>query len=275
MSLRELLIKKEGQLEQTTNDLKGLWFRGMEQVAPQLQFTTQSIGGVDGEILQSSGRFGATTYIADFFLDCRDERDLILAQQELSRLFYDRALIRFRDSIDEGKCFYGYAKPITFQSIHYTQKLFSVEIVNPSGMRQSIFYCDDEASKYYKSAFDMNSEYENELSYVFTSNRFKVYNPSDIDIDPLKQRHEFKVFLEGKGKPKIRNLTNQMEISYLGTLSEREELEINGVQLLKNGVSVGRDSDFGYLTLVRGWNEFEITNAEVRTIRFHFPFYFF
>lgn len=275
MALRELLIKKRGQPEKTTNDISGLWFRGMEQITPQLQFITQSIGGQDGEILQSSGRFGATTYKADFFLDCRDERDLILAQQELFQMFYDRTLIRFRDSIDEGKCFYGYAKPITFQSIHYTQKVFSVEIVNPSGLRQSIFYCDDDESNYYRSAFDMNSEYENDVSYTFDTNHFKVYNPSDIDIDPLKQRHEFKLFFKGVGKPKVRNLTTQTEIGYLGSLTKSDLLTVDGVQLLKNGVSVSRESDFGHISLSRGWNEFQVDGSEVEAVRFHFPFYFF
>lgn len=272
---RELLIKKENEKEQSTKDICGLWFRGMEVGTPQLQISTQSIAGIDGEFLQAGGRFGATTYKADFFLDAEDEQDLVLAQQKLCQLFYDRKLIRIRDSLEPNKAFWGYSKPTTFQSIHYTQRLFSVELINPAGLRRSIFYSDDEDAKQYFSGFGMNFPYDKEVPYEFSTNHFYVYNASDISIDPLRQRHEFLVALHADGSPTIENKTTRTKISYNGKLKSSDQLTIDGVQVLKNGEYVGRDTDYGFLVLAQGWNEFSITNATIRSVRFHFPFYYF
>lgn len=272
---RELLIKKKNQDEKSTKSIRGLWYRGMSLVTPQLQLPTETIAGMDGARVQSEGSFAPTTYQADFFLDTANEADLLLAQQKLFRLIYDRKLIRFRDSIEIGKVIVGYAKPISFQNIHYTQRVFSIDLFNPSGLRRSIFYSDDEDAKEYFSGFGMNFSYDKEFSYQFSTNRFVVYNASDIVIDPLKQHHEFQVEIHAEGSPSIENKTTNTKISYKGKVGIKDKLIIDGVQMLKNDVNVGRETDYGFLTLAKGWNEFTVTNATIRSIRFHFPFYYF
>ncbi|MGK9479642.1 phage tail domain-containing protein [Melissococcus plutonius] len=271
-----LYIKPSGEMEQDISKIKGLWFMGMDLVSPQYQLDTQAIGGQDGEVINSATRYGATTHKADFYLDTSDQYDLILAQQQLFKLLYgSRERIRIRNSLEPGKIMYCIPKPTTFTSIHYTQKTFSIDFLNPKGWRESIFCCDDKNLLEQYNGLTMGFPLDKDVNYQFTSNHFSVFNASDTEIDPLKQRHDFQLIFKGSGSPKIENKTTNTHVTYKGKLANNDQLIIDGVQVLKNGNNVGRDTDFGNIVLAKGWNEFVISNCTVSQVRFHFPFLYF
>ncbi|MCV2520644.1 phage tail family protein, partial [Melissococcus plutonius] len=170
---------------------------------------------------------------------------------------------------------YCIPKPTTFTSIHYTQKTFSIDFLNPKGWRESIFYCDDKAMQEQYTGFSMGFPFDKDIGYQFTSNSFSVFNASDTEINPLKQRHDFQLIFKGAGSPKIENKTTNTRVTYKGKLTNNDQLIINGVQVLKNGNNVGRDTDFGNIVLAKGWNDFVLSNCTVRQVRFHFPFLYF
>lgn len=111
--------------------------------------------------------------------------------------------------------------------------------------------------------------------YTFNTNKFTVFNLSDIIIDPERQGHEFKMTLEGTAEDnfQIKNLTT-------GDYVRRPE-GFSGTWVL-NGVNttLNNDGDLlnvagthgGVITLAIGKNEFQIDNF-IGKVTFDFPFW--
>lgn len=111
--------------------------------------------------------------------------------------------------------------------------------------------------------------------YTFNTNKFTVFNLSDIIIDPERQGHEFKMTLEGTAEDnfQIKNLTTGDYI--------RRPKGFSGTWVL-NGVNttLNNDGDLlnvagthgGVITLAIGKNEFQIDNFSGK-VTFDFPFW--
>ena len=111
--------------------------------------------------------------------------------------------------------------------------------------------------------------------YTFNTNKFTVFNLSDIIIDPERQGHEFKMTLEGTAKDnfQIKNLTTGDYV--------RRPKGFSGTWVL-NGVNttLNNDGDLlnvagthgGVITLAIGKNEFQIDNFSGK-VTFDFPFW--
>lgn len=111
--------------------------------------------------------------------------------------------------------------------------------------------------------------------YTFNTNKFTVFNLSDIIIDPERQGHEFKMTLEGTAEDnfQIKNLTTGDYV--------RRPKGFSGTWVL-NGVNttLNNDGDLlnvagthgGVITLAIGKNEFQIDNFSGK-VTFDFPFW--
>ena len=111
--------------------------------------------------------------------------------------------------------------------------------------------------------------------YTFNSNKFSVYNLSDIMINPERQGHEFKLTLKGKAGDNFK-ITNATTGDYI-----RRPKGFDGTWVL-DGVNpfLNGESDVlniagthgGAITLKIGKNDFQIENFDGE-ITFDFPFW--
>ncbi|ECK8256617.1 phage tail family protein [Listeria innocua] len=111
--------------------------------------------------------------------------------------------------------------------------------------------------------------------YVFDTNKFKVYNASDIAINP--ERYPFIIRYKGASEGlRINNKTTGQVWSYKGITTRTDELEINQVYSLLNGAGIYGDTEKSTIGLAPGWNEIEIMGSTgPLEISFDFRFYYY
>ncbi|MBM6812762.1 phage tail domain-containing protein, partial [Limosilactobacillus reuteri] len=188
----ELYLKIGDQDEFNIEDkVQGLTFLG-DDSTPALANTYQEIPGIDGSKLQYT-TFSRYQVVANFCLFFRDWQDYKLAKHQFYRLFTSRQQIRMRTDVESAIVRFVYPnlpeiKPDQNGS-HYAT--FSMNFDNPSGFRYSLYRSDGTYSNDLDGVQSGMNLHENEdqYNYHFTANNFRVYNASDIQVDPFGQKH--------------------------------------------------------------------------------------
>lgn len=256
------------------DEMSGLHFLELRTTAPQTRTNLQTNDFQDGSRQQGPILFGSRTVAADFYFEATDLYDFELASQEIWRRLYSRNLIELRWSRMPGIKMLVIAKPFETTRLNWGDMKFTVEFDMPSGYRQSLvksdqlqFIYDEELSQ-----IGMNLPNGEDLHYRFKQTRFKVYNPSDLVIDPYYQRHDLDIIIRGQGTPTITNLTNNYGITLNRALTANDTLIWNGVRPLLNGTTCERASNHGHLQIEKGWNDISVTGLSNIDITFSFPF---
>ena len=121
----------------------------------------------------------------------------------------------------------------------------------------------------------MNIPSRDVLNYHFMTSSFRVYNASDIKVDPYFQNHDLKMIIKFNGSSlKVHNKTTDTTWTYNESSDGSHTIIWDG-QLLStylDGNQVNGKTDFGYLSLDPEWNDIECTGANSVDITFSFPF---
>ena len=269
-----MYLLKEGKNELTISDFHGLHFTGFTLQSPQPTQNYKQRTSQDGEYQIGDVIFGPRTVKADFYWETEGDYDFELACSEIWRVMFSRSVMRIRDNRTPYQVMYVYAKPFDITRVSYYDMTFSVEFDLPSGFRQSIAWSDKLAENL---QFGMTLPTNSTLQYEFTDKSFKVYNPSDIAIEPYDKRHQLDIIVTGQGLPNVTNHTTGDNFQMTsGNLSDGDKLIIhNGVQYTLNGNPIERNTNHGTINLAMGWNEFTVTGCSKSNITFSFPFLYF
>lgn len=110
---------------------------------------------------------------------------------------------------------------------------------------------------------------------VYDKTNFRIYNPG-IEIHPFEQ--ELKIVIKHVRNStdyfQLKNLTNGSTFRVTESVSDDQEIILDGISMTSNGESFLSKTNKQYIRLSPGWNEFEITGATKATIEFEFPFYY-
>ncbi|WP_404975662.1 phage tail family protein [Weissella paramesenteroides] len=230
------------------------------------------------EVTKDGSRFTGATFsklifTANFLLRSTDYYDQKLLRHEIYQLFGDRELVRFRTDIDLQKVMYGRPTSfdIKFVNDGSDDSLFSIQFEIPSGYKYSLVRSDEIDVDH--TSFGMNFKLNETPVYQQTANYFKIYNPSDIAIDPYYQRHDLMLLIKFSGSSyQITNQTNGTSYKYNKAIISSDELILNGVATTLNGTPASQNSDFGYIKLEKGWNDITVSGATSHETTFSFPF---
>lgn len=269
-----LLLKPNNEDEFAIQDYHGLHFLDLKISSPQTKTTLISNTGVDGQQQQGPILYDSRTATANFFLETSDEIDFEAKCHELYNKFFHRKLIRVRQSNDIARCFYGITKPFDITAIGYLDKTFSVEFDIPSAYlysvaRSSDFPIDTKKEPYVLSN-NLNLPFE-DLNYTKAQGSFKIFNPSDFDIQPYEQNHELNIIFEGNGSPVLTNSDTGDIFQFNGSLINTDKLILKGVHPFLNGNACEINTNHGSINLQKGWNNFSLTGF-TGTVTFDFPF---
>ncbi|MCO6542131.1 MAG: phage tail family protein [Lactobacillus sp.] len=274
-----LFLKKQDEDEFSIQDYRGLHFLDLTISSPQSQSNFVSYAGTDGAQQRGPVLFGPRTATANFFLETDDEISFAAKAHEVWQKFYSRTLLRLRQSISPGICVYGIAKSFDFTHLSYFDKSFSIQLDLPSGYRYSVLRSTDFPLDVKDNVQDglnigMNLPME-ELKYTHSKDNFKIFNPSDFDIQPYEQKHDLNIIFKGSGSPTLKNKDTGDVFSYNKALSANDTLVLNGVHPMLNGKPCEIDTNHGDVQLVRkSWNHFSLTGF-TGTVTFDFPFLYF
>lgn len=112
-----------------------------------------------------------------------------------------------------------------------------------------------------------------DLKYAHNTTSFRIYNGSDIEIDP----REIPILIRYQGSSTnlaIKNETTGDEWRYNGSSGVNDTIELDGVRSLKNNLTIFGQTNRKLITLAKGWNDFTLTGVSGSfLISFDFRFY--
>lgn len=252
----------------------GLIFLGDDE-SPAMTTVYQQNVGRDGQIVTGIN-YDKNVINAKFLLHFDDWYDYKLAKHDVFRLFNQRAVMRIRT--DAEPAIVKYVVPTTFDITPigdgYHDATFTIPFDNPSGYKYSLVRSDNlytyDAEMW---QVGMNLPNGEDLSYTFTDSNFKVFNASDIVIDPYYQNHDLKLIINFTGdKLTITNKTTKTSWSYQKTAVKTDNIVLDGITATLNGNPASVNTDYGNITLASGWNDISVTGATDMQITFSFPF---
>lgn len=263
-----------------TDKIPGLTYLGIDDASSSPQFTNnyQDSSGKDGSYFVSQ-TFAKRTFSERFLLSFIDWEDYQLAKHEIYKLFGRRELIRVRTDINDAKVYFGYVDPFDIAPTESGSSFanFSIPFELPNPYRYSLYRSDSpytfkQAGWQYGMNLPDNAE---NVGYHFTTNTFKVYNASDIRVDPYFQNHDLKIIIKFTGDSlQIHNKTTDTSWKYNESSDGSHTIIWDGQKLTTylDGDQVNGKTDFGHLSLDPEWNDIECTGANSVDITFSFPF---
>lgn len=114
------------------------------------------------------------------------------------------------------------------------------------------------------------------MTYVNNTTSFRIYNAGNVAVNPRYM--PLKITLKNLvgTQARIRNTTTGTSLTINTTLQAGDTVKIDGLRVLKNELSILRDTDKGLITLKPGWNQFYIdylTNTNPNS-EFDFRYYY-
>lgn len=262
-----------------TDKIPDLKYLGVDDASSSPQFANnyQDLSGKDGSFFVSQ-TLAKRTFNERFVLFTRNWEEYQLAKHEIYKLFGQRKLIRVRTDINSAKVYFGYVNAFDISPIqsgaNYANLTIPFDLPKP--YRYSLYRSDSPYT--FKQAgwqFGMNIPSRDVLNYHFMTSSFRVYNASDIKVDPYFQNHDLKMIIKFNGSSlKVHNKTTDTTWTYNESSDGNHTIIWDG-QLLStylDGNQVNGKTDFGYLSLATEWNDIECTGANSVDITFSFPF---
>ena len=262
-----------------TDKIPDLKYLGVDDASSSPQFANnyQDLSGKDGSFFVSQ-TLAKRTFNERFVLFTRSWEEYQLAKHEIYKLFGQRKLIRVRTDINSAKVYFGYVNAFDISPIqsgaNYANLTIPFDLPKP--YRYSLYRSDSPYT--FKQAgwqFGMNIPSRDVLNYHFMTSSFRVYNASDIKVDPYFQNHDLKMIIKFNGSSlKVHNKTTDTTWTYNESSDGNHTIIWDG-QLLStylDGNQVNGKTDFGYLSLATEWNDIECTGANSVDITFSFPF---
>lgn len=242
---------------------------------PILTTTYTTDTGVDGSVYSTS-QVGKNVINARFYLTYGDWYDYKMKKHEIAQFFMQKGLYRIRSDAEPGIVKFVRAGNFTIKNpedrSHVVQ--FMIPFENPSGVKWSLPYSDG-LMTYDQNLWQYGMNLPNgiDLKYHFVNeHHFKIWNASDITIDPA-QRYGLKIIITGQtGKFDMVNQTTGDEIVYVNSLQPNDQLVWDDMYCYLNGELCTDSTNLAWMRLVPGWNEFKIYGYNNVDIRFHFRF---
>lgn len=252
--------------------VKGLKYLGDDSTLASTNQLLQ-VPGIDGTVYQYK-TYSNYQVPAKFFLRFENWQDYKLAKHQINRLFSSREKIRIRTDTEPAIVRFVVPNPPevapTEAGAHYAS--FTENFDNPSGYRYSLYRSDSLPSIANGWQFGMNLP-EPLPSYHFTNKSFKVYNASDIAIEPYKQKHDLRILFKFSGSQmKLTNKTNGSSYTYKNSSNGNEQIILDGISTTLNGNPASANTDYGTITLEKKWNDIDVSGADSVDITFSFPF---
>ncbi|MCT6925318.1 phage tail domain-containing protein [Metasolibacillus sp.] len=218
-----------------------------------------------------------TRYIdATFKMQNYDLTDYVLSRRVLFNLFGSGEDFHIIDTKEIG--IWWYVRNDNKFSLRRTVKngMFSVKFVCVTPYAQSRGSCIDlqNHKEWDKDlwSWGMGIDWDKTYSYEHSSNHFSIENIGNALIDPRQHELEITVKATASQYLQITNQTTGDVYKYGGTLTANDTLVLKGIQTLKNGLSVFRDTNKKLITLAPGQNIFTVEGGTIQSIAFNFRF---
>lgn len=263
-------------LDGETYDMQdyGIIIESFNPLPPEFESYTETIPFRDG-FLDYGGQYRGRTINVVGGFKAKDGQDYRQMRNKVFRLFDARKWFYvINDAEPNRRWLVRTESDYSLERLSDIMAKFSINLISKSPYAESVGTTLSPAS------FDQliqanNDNYINDpIQYEFENESvFKVWNDGDVEIDP--RQYDLKIIFEGSSTNlAIKNLTTNEEWQYNGQTQLGDVIELDGIKFTKNSLSIFKDTNHKLITLVPGWNEFEITGATDFKISFDFRFYY-
>ncbi|MFD1203745.1 phage tail family protein [Sporosarcina contaminans] len=233
----------------------------------------EDVEGREGHI-DLGTTFEGRTMRCTFMLKAKDKFDYVLLRNEVFRLFDARQHFYIIDKYEPRKRWLvKTAEMYTPEKATIRVGRLEIQFQSPSPYAESYgttldpFTFTDEK---WQVGQGVISE---DLVYAHNTTTFRIYNGSDIEIDPREIPLKIK-YQGASNKLKIRNNTTGDEWQFNGTSTVNDTIILDGIRSLKNGLTIFGQTNRKLITLEKGWNDFTLSGASGSfLISFDFRFY--
>ncbi|MCW0953000.1 phage tail family protein [Weissella ceti] len=273
----ELYIKKDN-IEYRLNELMpSAHLLEMHVGSPQPIPDLYAMRTRDGSRLNDL-TFGPQAIVTKILLAGDSMEHFYLLKSELMRLFYNRGLVRIRSSDEPAKSAYVIPNPVEVTPFDMSStSVVELEFQNLMGYRVTPFESTELLLHADKLQFGMNLDLDNLPKYTFNGSAIKVFNPSDVAIDPYIHKHDLRLVLNGVSTDTnftIKNETTKTSITINSQLKLGDEFVLNQTLATVNG-NANLKTDFGHISLAKGWNDIKVVGVSNVKLEIKFPFLYF
>ncbi|WP_042352253.1 phage tail family protein [Bacillus massiliigorillae] len=238
---------------------------------------TEQIEGRSG-YLDLGTAFEGRKMRVKFFIQAVDFHDYSLLRNEVFKLFYSQMPFYLINTQEKGKRWLvKTAASYTPERLSLVAGTFEIEFVSSSPYAESVGTTMDPLtfdSDKWQFGQNLGFDIGTEAKYAHSTTTFRIYNASDIDIDP----RELPLLIKYQGASnnlKITNTTTGDVWQYSGTSNTNDTIKLEGIRSLKNSLTIFGDTNRKLITLKKGWNDFTLSGTSGSfLISFDFRFYY-
>lgn len=262
-------------------DIRKLKFLEVGEDNLTVKANTVEVNGTDG-VLMGPSNFGPFNIVLKFSYLADDIKDSRLMKQQLRNILFVKDPYYLWHSDAPGLKYAVYAEEINFEESMSVLNQFSVTFVVYKGYSESYRDTTDIKLLQEYSQFGQGLEVSNDISYKHNTKTFKIFNGSTEDIDPtLRHKLIIKSNMEAPNGFKITNKTTSKKLSsglvtnvfeYKKAIKRSQTFLLNGVYPYVNNKRVGVDTNYGYISLAKGWNEIVVEGDGLEKIDIEFIF---
>ena len=272
-------MKKEVRLFNDNFDVKltdtpNLLFLDHTEEGVEVNANTTEINGTDG-VLMGPTTFGPFNLVLNFSFKGLDTKDLKLYKQKIRNILYQREPYYVWHSDAPGKKYAVYCDSSDNEDLTNSFATFKVTFVVFKGYSESLFPTDrlDLMNEHWD--FSNGLIVDEDIKYSHSTNDFKIYNGSSDTITPI-QRHyiKIKMNIDAPNGFILKNNTSGTEFEYTKAIKAKDKLVLNGAHPLLNGKNCGIDTNWEFISLSPGMNNFKVMGDGVKVQEISFSFNF-
>lgn len=241
---------------------------------PSLKTEIEQIEGRDGFVLIDS-QYEARTIDVQLLFESADRTDYHLLREELLRVF-----------LSKKEFYVTYKKePLKRYKVISSNPLLPERINAFTGILNLQFICFQPYAESLGTTlgdpFTFDSEKwgvgiglnDEDPKYIHNTATFRIFNAGTETIDP--RTLPLLINFEGSSSNlSIRNNTSGDVWTYTGTTLAEDCVILDGIRSMKNDISIFGQTNRKLISILPGWNDFEITGATDFEISFDFRFYY-
>lgn len=259
---------------QYITDIEGLRFLDYEEEGVDNRVNATEIQSVDG-VLLSPSTFGPFNLKLRFFYRGADVTDYKLIKRKLRGMLFKRTPYFINHSDMPGIKYEVYCEENAITDIAHKYGEFEITFVVFKGYSESLLTTDE---------FNLSSDYwqfgnglvaDDNISYTHKKRKFQIFNGSSDTVTPI-HRHHLIITMNVKAPNSftLHNKTTGDKFEYKKAIKNTDTITLNGVYPFKNKKRCGIDTNWEFITLAPGYNDFEVLGdgAEVKEIKFTFNY---
>jgi hypothetical protein len=266
------IIRKDGKIYDCYE--LGLFVNSFRDNGIALDDNPLDVDGADG-LLDGGTRRKERKMSAEITIEAVDHYDYDLLKDEIYRLFDSKESFYIVCDVQPGKRYEVKCdSPFSIARIAYELGEFSISLVAYRPFAESIGTTLD--------MFTFDSEFwqigqgliAEDVQYIHKTASFRIFNASDIEIDPRK----LPLVIRVKGATNNLTITNRttgdvFKLNIPTTVSDT--IELNRVRVLKSGNTVFSSTNRKVIKIAPGWNDFIVSGITgAFQIEFDFRFYY-